>query len=107
MRRKGKVSLKARFARAELTLEGTRCLLRETPTTAPQLPTCWQHSEFKCISEFCFLEIGTIRSLFSRALEKLKEVWVEEKKSMNSQAISSNTSASLGIKPTYLRVTWI
>jgi len=32
---------------------------------APQVPTRWRHSGFKRISEFCFLEIGTIWSLFS------------------------------------------
>lgn len=100
VRRKGKGSLKTKFARTKFTLKGTKCLLREPPTATPQLPTHWQHSEFQRISEFCFLKIETIWSLF---LEFLRE-W---KNSENSQAISSNTSASLGIKPSYLKVTCI
>lgn len=60
VKRKGKGSLRAKFASVELTLKGSRCLLRELPTATPQLPTCWQHSGFKHMSEFCFLEIGAI-----------------------------------------------
>lgn len=62
----------------------------------PLLLLYWQHKWFNCVSH---LFPGKMNIPVLGALERLKGFRVEEEKPMNSQAISSTTSASLGIQP--------